>query len=182
MPTSVVTVLLADDPLALNRAAGIVRRRGLGLLGLTWGPAARAGTARLVFTVTGDDGAVERFANQLRKMTEVRAVAVHPAAQCATREHALARVRVSPAQLSAVLDLLSLYDARIVEESPHDLVVEATGAAPFMVSFLRALEAFGLLDLARSSPLTLPPRPAVESAAPAPAPGAAPRVATAIPA
>ncbi len=180
MPTWVVTVLLADDLLALNRVVGIVRRRNLALSGLTLGPTARAGTSRLAVIVTGDAAAAERMANQFRKMVEVRGVTLHPESESTLREQALVRVRVAPVTLSALLDTVALYEARVVEETPQDLVVEATGTAPFMVSFLRALEPFGILDLARGSGLALPPRPAEATplaAAPAPA-----RLPTAIPA
>ena len=182
MPTWVVTVLMEDDLLALNRVVGIVRRRNLVLGGVAWGPAGRPGVHRLTVVVTGDAAATERMANHFRKLTEVRGVTVHPEAECTAREHALARVRVTPVHLSALLDAVALYDARVVEESALDLVVEATGSAPFMVSFLRALEPFGLLDLARGSALTLAPRAAAEPAT-APAAGAAPpRVHSALPA
>lgn len=180
VPTWVVAVLIEDDLLALNRAVGIVRRRNLALSGLTLGPSGRAGINRLVLTITGDPAATARMANHFSKMAEVRGVTVHPESECTAREQALVRVRVSAVTLSALLDAVALYDARIVEEHPEDLTVEATGTAPFMVSFLRALEPFGILDLARGSGLALPPRPAEATplaAAPAPA-----RLPTAIPA
>ena len=56
-------------------------------------------------------------------------------------------------------------EARIVEESPDELLIEATGTGPFMVSLLRALEPFGILDLARSGPMVVPgPSPASQPA------------------
>ena len=183
MPTWVVTVLLEDDLLALNRAVGIIRRRNLALSGLTLGPTGRAGLCRLAVTVTGDAAATERLANQFRKMVGVAGVTVHAEADCAARDHLLVRMRVAPATFPALLDTLALFEARVVEERATDLLVEATGSAPFMVSFLRALETFGVLDVARGSALTLPPRAAAEaSGAAPPATSDAPRMATAIPA
>jgi acetolactate synthase-1/3 small subunit len=182
MPTWVVSVLMQDDLLALNRATGIIRRRNLPVGSVSLGPTSRAGTLRLTCVVSGDRAATDRMANALRKMVEVREVNVYAEAECASREHALVRVRVSPAQLSALLDAVSLFEATVVEESPHDLLIEATGAEPFMMSFLRALEPFGILDLARGGPLVLPP-PSVAGAAHAFRPAAlSPRVAAAIPA
>jgi acetolactate synthase-1/3 small subunit len=155
MPTWVVSVLIQDDLLALNRATGIIRRRNLPIGSVSLGPA-RADTLRLTCIVASDRAATERMANALRKMVEVRDVQVYPESECTAREHALVRVRISPAQLSGLLDAVSLYEATIVEERPHDLLIEATGTAPFMVSFLRALEPFGIVDLARSGSLVLP--------------------------
>jgi acetolactate synthase-1/3 small subunit len=182
MQTWVVSVLLHDDLLALNRAAGIIRRRNLPVGSISLGPTGRPGVLRLTCVVTADRGATDRMANALRKMIEVIEVAVHAESDCTSREHALIRVRVSPVQLSALLDVVSLFEAAVVEESPQDLLIEATGTTPFMTSFLRALEPFGILDLARGGTVVLPRAPAGSPAAPArPAP-AVPRVATAIPA
>jgi acetolactate synthase-1/3 small subunit len=179
IPTWVVSVLVADDPLALNRAMGIVRRRNLPVSSLSLGPTGRAGTVRLTCVVTSDPAAAERMANALRKMVEVRGVTVHAEAECVSREHVLVRVRATPAHLSALLDAVSLYDATVVEESPQDLLLEATGSAPFMVSFLRAIEPFGVLDVVRGGALVLPRLP---SADPASIPRPASRHADAIPA
>lgn len=172
VPAWVVSALLDDDLLALNRAIGIIRRRNIQAPRISLGRSARAGVTRLVCTVEGDAAATERMANQLRKMVGVHEVLVHPGFEVAAREHALVRVRVSPAQLSALLDTVAVYDAAVIDESPHDLVIEATGTAPCMGALLRALEPFGILDLVRGGTLALPPAP---DAAP-------PRVATAIPA
>jgi acetolactate synthase-1/3 small subunit len=180
--TWVVSVLLADDLLALNRATGIIRRRNLPVGSLSLGPSGRPGTVRLSFVVSTDRAATDRLANALRKMVEVREVTVHSESQCTTREHALVRVRVSPAQLSPLLDVVSLYEATIVEESPQDLLLEATGTAPFMVSLLRALEPFGILDLARGGALFVARQPAGDTPGAARTPTTAPRIAAAIPA
>lgn len=179
-PTWVVSALLADDLLALNRALGILRRRNLPMSGVSLAPTGRPGTLRLTCLVTSDAAAAQRTANALRKMVDVREVVLHPEGDCTVREHALVRVRVTPSQLPALLDAISLYSAQVVEESPQDLLLEATGSAPFMTSFLRALEPFGILDLARGGTVCLPGRPATDPAA-APRPSTV-RIATAVPA
>jgi acetolactate synthase-1/3 small subunit len=179
-PTWVVSALLADDLLALNRALGILRRRNLPMSGVSLAPTGRPGTLRLTCLVTSDAAAAERTANALRKVVDVREVALHPEGDCTIREHVLVRVRVTPAQLPPLLDAISLYTAQVVEESPQDLLLEATGSAPFMTSFLRALEPFGILDLARGGTVCLPGRPTPDPAA-TPRPSSA-RMATAVPA
>jgi acetolactate synthase-1/3 small subunit len=178
----VISALLSDDLLALNRATGIIRRRNLPIGSLSLGPTGRPGTLRLTCIVSSDRATTDRLANALRKMVDVREVMVHAEAECTSREHALVRVRVSPAQLPALLDVVSLYEARLVEEFPHELLIEATGTGPFMVSLLRALEPFDILDLARSGPLVVPGHSNAEPAGLSRASTASPRLAAAIPA
>ncbi|HSB52875.1 MAG TPA: acetolactate synthase small subunit [Gemmatimonadales bacterium] len=164
LPSWVVTVLMQDDALALNRAIGIVRRRNLVVSSVSLGPSTRIGVSRLTTIVATDESAVERMANQLRKMVGVLEVTVAPEADCITREHALVRVRVTPAELAALLDTAELYQARVVEESPSEVVFEATASPATLVSLLRALEPFGVLDVVRGGAIALgrpaPPEPA----------------------
>lgn len=179
VPSLVVTAMLPEDLLALNRAIGIIRRRNLDVTSLTLGPSGRPGLNRLTCIVEGEAATTERMANQLRKMVGVAAVMVQPADACVLREHALIRVRVATAHLASLLDTLSLYEALVLEESPHELTVEITGAPPLVGSLLRALEPFGILEVARSGTLALG-RPAEATAdSPRLAP-AAPRLHSAI--
>ena len=159
----VVTALLPDDLLALNRAIGIIRRRNLNVTSLVLGPSGRPGLSRLSCIIEGEPATTERMANQLRKMVGVAQVLVQPEADCTTREHALIRVRVATMHLAGLFDTIALYDALVVEESPHELTLEITGAPPLVVSLLRALEPFGVLEIARGGALALS-RPAESSA------------------
>lgn len=180
--TWVISVLLPDDMLVLNRAIGIIRRRNLPVASLALGPAGRPGSLRLTCAVTTDRAAVERMANAVSKMVEAREVAIHSEAECITREHALVRVRVPSAGLSALLDAVSLYQATIVDERPDELLIEATGTSPFMLSFLRALEPFGVLEVARGGALALPRPEAGEASGTPRMPVASARMPAAIPA
>jgi len=159
-----VGVLLGDDLLALNRAVGIVRRRNLSVASVSLGPSSRIGVSRLTCILTADQPSVDRMANQLRKMVGVLEVTVVPEAECVSREHALIRVRTAPAQLAGLLDTIALFQATVVEESPHELVLEATASPPILVSLLRALEPFGVLDVVRSGAIALPRSSATDPA------------------
>ena len=180
LPSWVVAVLLEDDPLALNRAVGIIRRRNLAVASVSLGPSTRPGVSRLTCVVAADRASVDRMANQLRKMVGVLEVTVIAEGDCLTREHALIRVRVSPANLASLLDTIALFHATVVEESAHELVIEAAAAPPTLVSLLRALEPFGILDTARSGAIALPRPPAGEAGGHSAVP--AMRMAAAIPA
>jgi acetolactate synthase-1/3 small subunit len=180
LPSWVVAVLLEDDPLALNRAVGIIRRRNLAVASVSVGPSTRSGVSRLTCVVAADQASVDRMANQLRKMVGVLEAAVIPEADCLTREHALIRVRVSPADLARLLDTIALFHATVLEESAHELVIEAAAAPPTLVSLMRAMEPFGVVDMVRSGAIALPRPPASDAGGHAAIP--AMRVAAAIPA
>ncbi len=149
----VVSAVLEDGLLALNRAIGIIRRRQLVLTRFRAGPGGEAGTAHLTLVVEAERGAVERLAAQLRKMVGVRAVAVRPEEALALRELLVARVAVGRGARAALLDLLALYNGCLVAEAADEAIVEASGSPPLLTSLLRALEPFGVLEVARSGPV-----------------------------
>lgn len=156
LPSWVVTALLDDDALALNRAVGIIRRRNILLTSVSLGPSNRIGLSRLTTLVVTDEASAIRMANALRKMVGIHEVNISAESQCLIREHALIRVRASSRELARLLDVVSLYQASVVEESASELVLEATAAPPSLVSLLRALEPFGVLDVVRGGAVALP--------------------------
>jgi acetolactate synthase-1/3 small subunit len=113
-------------------------------------------------------------------MVGILEVTVAPESGYLVREHALIRVRTATRELAGLLDIAALYQASVLEELPSELVLEVTAAPPAMVSFLRALEPFGVLDVVRGGAVALPHAVVSESAGRTAAP--AQRVATAIPA
>lgn len=178
LPSWVITVVLPDDALTLNRAIGIVRRRNLGLTSLSLGAADSTGLSRLTCVMVADQAAIDRTANQLRKIIGRREVAVAPEGECVTREHALIRVRVAPSTLATLLDAVALYSAIVVDEGSSEVVLEATATPPLLNALLRALEPHGVLEVARGGAIAL----ARPIKADAPHAATAPRVAPAIPA
>lgn len=169
LPAKVVLVEFEEDLLTLNRVIGIMRRRNLAVASLSLGPAPGSARRGLTAVLTDEPATVARLVNQLRKTSGVARVFVRPEAECLTREQLLVRVRVAPMHFAELLDAVALYEARIVEESSEELLLEATGAAPLLGALLRALEPFGVLAHARGGalalPRTSPPGPAHRPAA-----------------
>jgi acetolactate synthase-1/3 small subunit len=102
-----------------------------------------------------DEAAAERAAQHLRKIVGVREAAVVPQDDAIARELALVKLRPSPAQYAELLDVVQLYRATLVDESADGVVVELTGTEAFVLSCLRALERFAIIELARSGAVAL---------------------------
>ena len=168
-----LTVLLEDDLVTLNRAIGIIRRHNLDVASLSLGPGGRVGERRVTLLVTADEAAAGRLVQQLRKVFGVRLAEVVRDPELETRELVLIRVRTVRERHAQLLDVVGLFDARIVTEGTGELTIEAVGSPSLVVSLLRALEPFGILGTARSGPLTLTPASAPEPRASVPEPAPA---------
>jgi acetolactate synthase-1/3 small subunit len=138
----VLSVLLDQDLLTLNRAMGVIRRRNLRVDSLAVGASAVPGAATLTLVVSADAGSIDRLVRQLRKMSGTRRVAAFRSDEGVVRELALLRVR-------------SLFGGSVVEEGEDELLVQVAGSNAFVLSFIRALEPFGIADLVRSGAVAL---------------------------
>src|SRR3989442_497872 len=159
-PTHALSVLLDDDVVALNRAVGVVRRRNLPIASIAVGPSHIPGASRLTVMMQTDDAGADRMVKQLQKTYGVREAELLRAADAVAREVALVRVH-APAEVHQELtEIAELFKAELVDEGPDVFVLQVTGAAWFVLSFIRALERFGIIEVARSGAV------AVRSAAP----------------
>lgn len=158
-----LTVLLDDQLVTLNAVVGLLRRRNLPVHGVTVGPASAEGRMRLSAMIETDAETAARTAALFRKMIGVHEARVAPADAAVVRELVLVRLATPGAAYGELLDVLGLYHASVVEEAPDGVVVEVSGPAAFVLSCLRALERFGVVDAARSGSV------AVDRPVPAPA-------------
>lgn len=160
-----ITVVLDDKLVTLNAAVGLLRRRNLPVRSVTFGPHVTEGRSRLFAMIEADEGAAQRVALLFEKLIGVEEARSVPAADTVVRELALIRVRAQADSYGELLDVLSLYHASVLEEGPDGLVVELSGPDTFVLSCLRAVERFGIVDVARSGAVAIE-RPAESSRAP----------------
>ena len=153
--TRAVTVLLEDHLITLNRAVGIIRRRNFPVRSLAVGPTGTPGVARLTIMMQSDDATAERAVQHLQKIIGVRDAAAIPLGETVAREIALVKLRPRAEQYGELLDVVQLYHAAVVDESADVVIVELTGAEAFVLSCIRALERFDIIEVARSGAVAL---------------------------
>jgi acetolactate synthase-1/3 small subunit len=150
-----VVVLLEDHLITLNRVVGLIRRRNFPVRSLSVGPTGAPGVSRLTIMIQSDDTAAERAAQHLQKVVGVWDAAVIPQGDAVARELALVKLRPATAQYAELLDVVQLYRATLVDESLDAVVLELTGSEAFVLSCLRALERFEIVEVARSGAVAM---------------------------
>ena len=157
--THALTVLLEDRLITFNRAVGLLRRRNLPVRSIAVGPTATPGVSRLTIMMHSDDATADRAVQHLQKMIGVREAAAFPARDGVARELALVKVRASAERYGELLDVVQLYHAAIIDDAPDAMIVELTGSDAFVLSGLRALERFEVVEVARTGTVALAPSP-----------------------
>jgi acetolactate synthase I/III small subunit len=150
-----VSVLIEDRMITLTRAVGLLRRRNYPVRSFAVGPTATPGLARLTIMLQSDSSTAERAVQHLQKMIGVREASALPPGGAVAREVALVKVRAPGPRYGELLDVLQLYRATVVDDTAEAVIVEVSGSEAFVLSGLRALERFEILELARSGPVAL---------------------------
>jgi acetolactate synthase-1/3 small subunit len=88
-------------------------------------------------------------------MIGVRAAVAFPSSDGVTRELALVKIRAPHERYAELLDVLQLYHASVVDDSADAMIVELSGSEAFVISCIRALERFEVLEVARSGTIAL---------------------------
>jgi acetolactate synthase I/III small subunit len=158
-----VSVLLEDRLITLNRAVGLIRRRNLPVRSLAVGPTATPGVSRLTIMMHSDTDTADRAVQHLQKVVGVRAAAAFGSMDGVARELALVKVRAPHQRYGELLDVVQLYNASVVDDSPESMIVELSGSEAFVLSCIRALEPFEIIEVARSGTVALALAPPTQS-------------------
>ena len=153
MSKHVLSLLVEDKPGLLTRVAGLFARRGFNIESLAVGVTEVPGLSRITVVVEGLP--LEQVTKQLNKLVNViKIVELEPAASV-QREHMLVKVRADNATRSNVLEVVNLFRASVVDYAPDAVVIEITGDQGKVEAFLRAIEPFGIKELAQSGLLAI---------------------------
>ena len=150
MSSHVLSLLVEDKPGLLTRVAGLFARRGFNIESLAVGVTEVPGLSRITVVVDVEDQPLEQVTKQLNKLINViKIVELEPSASV-QREHMLVKVRADNATRSNVLEVVNLFRASVIDYSPDAVVIEVTGDQGKVDAFLRAVEPFGIKELAQS--------------------------------
>jgi len=155
MTSHVLSLLVEDKPGLLTRVAGLFARRGFNIESLAVGVTEVPGLSRITVVVDVDELPLEQVTKQLNKLVNVIKIVELDAASSVQRQHMLIKVRADNQTRSNVLEVVNLFRAQIVDYAPDALVIEVTGDTGKVEAFLRALEPFGVKELAQSGLLAI---------------------------
>jgi acetolactate synthase-1/3 small subunit len=155
MTRHVLSLLVEDKPGLLTRVAGLFARRGFNIESLAVGVTEVPGLSRITVVVDVEGLPLEQVTKQLNKLINViKIVELDPAASV-QREHVLVKVRADNATRSNVVEVVNLFRASVVDYAPDAMVIEITGDKGKVDAFLKAIEPFGVKELAQSGLLAV---------------------------
>jgi acetolactate synthase-1/3 small subunit len=120
-------VHVEDRPGVLNRVASLVRRRGYNIESLTVGHTDVAGVSRITLVLDATLEAAARIEANLYKLVDVRRVEHVTTMPSVCRDLALVKVAATADSLSQIVQLATVFRARVVDVATDSVMVEITG-------------------------------------------------------
>ncbi len=150
MQRKVFQLLVDNTSGVLSRISGLFSRRGYNIESITAGVTADPRYSRITIVASGDDKILAQIEKQVAKLVDVCDVKELKPAESVYRELALIKVRAKAEERQGVISLANVFRANIIDVSSEGLIVEITGNQDKIDAFIKLLEGYEILELART--------------------------------
>ncbi len=151
-----LTVLVENKSGVLARVAGLFSRRGYNIESLAVAPTDDERFSRITIVVDADSAPIEQITKQLFKLVSVVKISELEPAAAVERELLLATVRADAASRSQVIELVGVFEGKIIDVGSEGLTVMLAGQPTKLDDFEDLLRPFGIADIQRTGRVALP--------------------------
>jgi acetolactate synthase I/III small subunit len=155
MSIHTLSVLVENKPGVLARVSGLFSRRGFNIESLAVGPTEHPEISRITILVSVEGNALEQVTKQLNKLVNVLKIVELDPAAAVQRELLLVKVRADESNRGSVVDIVELFNAKVVDVSPEALTVEMVGPHAKLEAMLKMLEPYGIREMVQSGMVAL---------------------------
>jgi acetolactate synthase-1/3 small subunit len=152
----ILTVLVENRPGVLARVAGLFARRGFNIFSLAVAPTDDERFSRITVTVDVESAPLEQIIKQLDKLINVVRIDELAPEEAVERELLLVTVSATPENRSEVVELVGMFEGRILGVGAQELTVSLDGPPTKVDDFERLIRAFGIVALQRTGRVALP--------------------------
>jgi acetolactate synthase I/III small subunit len=155
MAHHILTVLVENKSGVLARVSGLFSRRGYNIESLAVAPTDDERFSRITIVVDADSAPIEQITKQLFKLISVVKISELEPAAAVERELLLATVRADASTRSQVIELVGVFEGKIVDVGSDALTVMLAGQPRKLDDFEDLLRPFGISDLQRTGRVAL---------------------------
>ena len=150
MQNKVFQLLVDNNVGVLTRISGLFARRGYSIESITAGITADPRYTRITIVASGDEGVLDQIEKQVAKLVDVRDIKELKPARSVYRELALIKVKAAVDMRQAIISLVDIFRANIIDVAPESIIIEMTGDQDKIDAFIKLLEGYEILELART--------------------------------
>lgn len=150
-----ITVLVENRPGVLARVSGLFARRGFNIESLAVSITDDPSVSRMTIVVTGDDSTLDQINKQTFKLIDVIKVVDYSEIPIVERELALIKVKAEAEQRAAIMQIVDVFRAKIIDISDTSFTIEVTGGIDKVDAIENLLAPFGISEVVRTGKIAM---------------------------
>ena len=151
-----IVVLVENKAGVLARLSGLFARRGFNIYSLAVAPTDDERFSRITIVVDVESAPLEQITKQLFKLIHVVKIQELDPRASVERELLIATVRADPTVRSQVLELVQVFEGRILGVGADALQISLEGNPDKIDDFEELLRPYGIVELQRTGRIALP--------------------------
>ncbi|MBM3805801.1 MAG: acetolactate synthase small subunit [Actinobacteria bacterium] len=152
----VLSVLVQNRPGVLARVASLFARRGYNIFSLAVAPTEQEDYSRITIVVDLESATLEQIVKQLFKLVDVVRIFELDPRNSVERELMVATVRATPELRGQVVELVNIFEGKILGVGPESLSVSLDGSPEKLNDFSELLRQYGIIESQRTGRVALP--------------------------
>jgi len=152
----IVTALVENKAGVLARVAGLFSRRGYNIYSLAVAPTDDERFSRITIVVDVESAPLEQIVGQLDKLINVVSITELAPQAAVERELLLATLRAGPEARGQVMQLVSVFEGKIVDIGRDRVTVMLAGPPSKIDDFEDLIRPIGIAELQRTGRVALP--------------------------
>jgi acetolactate synthase-1/3 small subunit len=152
----ILSVLVENKSGVLARVASLFARRGYNIFSLAVAPTEDERFSRITIVVDVESAPLEQIVKQLFKIISVVRIQELDPRHAVEREMLLATVRAEASQRTQILELVRIFEGKILAVGPEALTVSLEGHPDKVDDFEEMLRPYGFVELQRTGRVALP--------------------------
>jgi len=150
-----LSVLVENKPGVLTRVAGLFARRGFNIDSLAVAETENPAVSRMTITVDEQDSPVEQVTKQLHKLINVLKITDLDPTGSVERELLLVKVRADAVSRPAIMQLVEIFRAKIIDVNAEVVIIEMSGTREKVGALMELLAPYGVVELMRTGRIAM---------------------------
>lgn len=150
-----ISVLVENHFGVLARVSALFSARGYNIDSLCVGETEDPLVSRMTVVARGDDRVLEQIIKQLNKLVDTIEVRDLTTDDFVERELVMIKVSTGAKQRSEVLEIVSIYRAKVVDCSANSMILEVTGSEGKVTAFVDMMRPFGIREIVRTGEIAI---------------------------
>jgi len=150
-----ISVLVENKFGVLSRISGLFSGRGYNIESLSVNKTLDPEFSTMTIVTTGDEAVIEQIIKQLRKLVNVLKVRDVSQMEHIEREMMLVKINTQANTRSELFNIINTFRGKTVDITNNSLVVEITGEGEKLKAFIKVVEPYGIIEIARTGAIAL---------------------------